>query len=112
MSSSTLDSGLQRERTTLAWTRTTLGVLVNGLLVLVRHDRDFPLRVSTALSCLCLVIAGLTLWSAFSRSRIEQLPQGRVVAAPGHILALGVLVLLLAVATTVAIARYGGAVAG
>lgn len=107
MRSRALDPGLQRERTTLAWTRTTLGIIVNGVLVLVRHDRAFPLGVSAALACMCLVVAGVALVAGLRRSHIEQQADERLRAAIVPVLALGSSMLILASAVLVAILVYG-----
>lgn len=63
------DSGLQRERTSLAWTRTGFALVVNGLLVLVRHERSFPLSVALGLSALWLGLALSVFWHASRRGR-------------------------------------------
>ena len=107
MRSLALDSGLQRERTTLAWTRTTLGVLVNGVLVLVRHERAFPLGVSTALACLCVFVAAVAMVAGLRRSHIEQLPDERLSVANVPVLVLGSSMLLLATSLFAAIVVYG-----
>ena len=107
MRSLAIDSGLQRERTTLAWTRTTLGVLVNGVLVLLRHERAFPLGVSAALACLCLFVAGVAMVAGLRRSQIEQLPDERLSAANVPVLVLGSSMLILATSLFAAIVAYG-----
>jgi uncharacterized membrane protein YidH (DUF202 family) len=61
--------GLQRERTSLAWTRTALALVANGLLVLVRHERPFPLGLALGLSALWLGMALVVLWHASRRGR-------------------------------------------
>ncbi len=66
MTSPTLDPELQRERTSLAWTRTTLDIVVNGVLVLIRHDREFPRGVSASLAGLCLVVAAVAVVAGVS----------------------------------------------
>jgi uncharacterized membrane protein YidH (DUF202 family) len=44
------DRGLQAERTALAWTRTSLGLLANGVILLVRDfpESGGPVRMSVA----------------------------------------------------------------
>lgn len=107
MRSHPLDPGLQRERTTLAWTRTSLGVVVNGALVLARHERAFPLGVSASLACLCLLVAAGTMVAGLRRSHIEHQPDERLSAATGPVLATGSGMLVLAIALFVAVAAYG-----
>ncbi len=107
MRSPALDPGLQRERTTLAWTRTTLGVLVNGVLVLVRHERAFPLGVSAFLACQCLLVAAVAMAAGLRRSRIEQQPDDQLSSATVPVLALGSSMLILATSLFTAIAAYG-----
>ncbi len=65
-----LDAGLQRERTSLAWTRTALALVANGLLVLIRHERAFPLPVAASLCGLSLAMAAVVLVHAGRRGRI------------------------------------------
>ncbi len=107
MRSQALDPGLQRERTTLAWTRTTLGVLANGVLVLIRHERAFPLWVSAWLASLCLVVAAVAMLAGLRRSHIEQLADERLGAAFAPVFALGSSMVVLATALLAAIAVYG-----
>lgn len=107
MRSEALDPGLQRERTTLAWTRTTLGVMVNGVLVLIRHERAFPLWVSTSLATLCLVVAAVAMLAGLRRSHIEQQPDELLSPATVPVFALTASMLLLSTGLFAAIAVYG-----
>ena len=61
--------GLQRERTSLAWTRTALAMVANGLVVLVRHERSFPLGLGLGLSALWMGLALVVLRHASRRGR-------------------------------------------
>ena len=54
-------SGTQAERTTLAWTRTSLGVLANGLLLLLKG----PLRDASSLRLVAAGFAGLLALSTY-----------------------------------------------
>ena len=99
-----MNRGLQRERTSLAWTRTALALVGNGLLVLVRHEHDFPLGVAVALSVLWLGMALLVLWYAHRRSLLVSMPDHEIGAAYGFVVSLTVVVASLCVATAIAIA--------
>lgn len=105
------DAGMARERTSLAWTRTSLALLANGLLVVVRHENDFPWAVSAALSTLALAVAALALSHAVRRSRAMRHPGAGCAGAPTNhgpatvaVLSLGLGVALMCAATAVAIA--------
>jgi uncharacterized membrane protein YidH (DUF202 family) len=72
------DVGLQRERTSLAWTRTALAMVANGLLVLVRHEHSFPLAVSVLLSSAWVALALATLWCAAQRHHLVLTPDRHI----------------------------------
>ena len=49
--------GLQPERTDLSWARTTVSVLLNGGLLLLRHNLNGPSLLQLAGGCVALVLA-------------------------------------------------------
>jgi hypothetical protein len=99
-----MNRGLQRERTSLAWTRTALALVANGLLVLVRHEHAFPLGVAVALSVLWLGLALLVLWYSNRRGQLVSMPDHEIGAAYGFVVSLAVAVATLCAATALAIA--------
>lgn len=106
MTSRALDPGLARERTSLSWTRTSLAVMANGLLVMVRHEKAFPLPVAACLAGLSLVVALLALVNAALRSGVVRQPGAEVGAPTGSVVTLGVGVTVLCLATGVAIVGW------
>lgn len=107
MSPRVLDQGLQRERTVLSWSRTSLGLVVNAVLVLVRHDAAFPLPVSVVLAALSVLVAALVVASGAHRRRILRLGDHDVRASPGSVVPLGLALSGLGVATAAAIVFWG-----
>lgn len=103
MVSQAADWGLQRERTSLAWTRTALALVANGLLVLVRHERSFPPRVSLGLSALWLGLALVVLWYASRRGRLVHAADHEIGAAYRFVVPLTLAVAALCAATALAI---------
>ncbi len=101
-----LDTRLARERTSLSWTRTALALLLNAVLVLVRHDDAFPLAVSAALATLACAVAAIVLVDAARRSGLVHQPEHEIVAATFLVVPLGVAVALLGLGTTVALVLY------
>lgn len=100
------DDGLQPERTALAWSRTSLSILANGALFLLRSAEHYtgPLRLLPAL--LALVIAAATYICGQRRLaglRLRPLPPAWAVRR--QIQALGWAVIVLTVVTCVALAR-------
>jgi uncharacterized membrane protein YidH (DUF202 family) len=96
------DDGLQPERTSLAWTRTSFAVLGNGALLLVREFDHFPGALRLVPASLALVvalfIAGVGRW----RQRLlHRRPLPAVVTAGWEIRAVGYTVLALIAVTAV-----------
>ena len=91
---STPDPGLQPERTLLAWRRTALGLLANGILLLASGHGSSDVR--TGLGIVVLVLA-FSCWAAVSAvyrrasdSKIHALGHERVLrAAAGLVLVVG-----------------------
>lgn len=65
--------GLQPERTDLSWTRTALTAMINGGLLLLRHDLHGPGTLRLAGGCAALALALFTF--VVSRQRQEFLAQ-------------------------------------
>jgi uncharacterized membrane protein YidH (DUF202 family) len=90
--------GFQAERTALAWTRTSLGVLANGALLVVTHfhGHQGPLRLAAAGLAIALALA--TYLIGLRRQRTlghRPLPQRITPRVEVHLLAISVLVLIL-----------------
>ncbi len=99
--------GRALERTTLAWTRTSLALLANGLLVVVRHEHALPWAVAVTLATLALAVAALSLAHGVRRSRAVRRPAVEVRPAPGLVVSLGVGVTVLSLATAAALLVWG-----
>ena len=95
--------GLQRERTSLAWTRTALALVVNGVLVRARHETPFPLPVAIALSVPWIALALVTVLYAAHRSGSLGVPDAEIAAARWVIFPIGIGIGVLCVATALAI---------
>jgi Domain of unknown function (DUF202) len=81
--------GLQPERTDLSWVRTTASALLNGGLLLLRHDLAGPNRFQLTSGCLALILALFTFVVARHRHRtLVRRPLPVPLAAPVPILLL------------------------
>ncbi len=103
MTGRVLDPGLQRERTSLAWTRTALALGVNGVLVMARHETAFPLPISAVLAGMSVLVALLVLTYASRRARVVHTPDHEIRPATAIIVTLGVATTLLCLGTGVAV---------
>ncbi|GAA4871649.1 DUF202 domain-containing protein [Actinomycetospora straminea] len=103
--SSPSDAGLQAERTGLAWSRTSLGVAANAVLLAVReltHDGPGPsLVLAIAAGVLAVVVA---LYGRRRTLRLRHAPLPSPLAADRAVPLLGGAVALLALVTGVVLA--------
>lgn len=96
----TPDRGLQAERTTLAWTRTSFALLVNGVLLTVKdtHGGDGPARLIPA--GLAAAAASCSYAIAYQRQRtLGQRPLPTRITPRRQVYAVGMAVLVLMVVT-------------
>jgi hypothetical protein len=83
--------GLQAERTALSWTRTALAALVNGALLLLRHDLSAPHPLRLTGACLAFALAAFMFIVSHRRQRdLACRPLPVPLAHPIAILATGV----------------------
>ncbi len=98
------EDGLQAERTALAWSRTSFGVLGNGALLLLRdlHHYSGPLRLAPA--ALAIVVALLTYIIGRRRQRLLRTrPAPSSLGAGREIHLIGVSVIALIIVTALAL---------
>ncbi|GAA4813864.1 hypothetical protein GCM10023200_59520 [Actinomycetospora chlora] len=98
--SSPSDAGLQAERTGLAWSRTSLGVGANAVLLAVRevtHERSVPSLVLAAAAAVLAV--AVALYGRARTRRISRSPLPSPLAADRAVPLLGGAVALLALLT-------------
>ncbi|HEY9415843.1 MAG TPA: DUF202 domain-containing protein [Pseudonocardia sp.] len=98
------DDGLQAERTALAWSRTSFGVLGNGVLLLLRdlHHDSGPMGLAPA--GLAVVVALLTYLIGRRRQRLlRSRPLPRLIGAGREIHLIGISVIALTVVTALAL---------
>jgi len=91
------EGGLQAERTLLAWTRTSLALLANGALLMLRDLRNLPGRLGLAAVGLAVVIAAAAYAIGRRRQRVltsRPLPHPLTPRVEVYLLGLSVLVLI------------------
>lgn len=96
------DTGVQAERTALSWTRTWLGFLVNGVLLLVRHTHPSAVELTLA-GATVLIAAAVTVVARRRSSALGRQPLPSPLAAPRAIAAAGGAVLALCLAASVSL---------
>lgn len=99
----TFDRGLQAERTALAWTRTSLGLLVNGVLLLVKGlpESGGPVRAGVAGLAAAAALAAYLVGVRRQRTLCRRpLPQRVTPRREVHLMGALVLTLIVAVAVT------------
>lgn len=99
----TSDRGLQAERTTLAWTRTSFALLVNGVLLTIKdaHGADGPARLIPA--GLAALAASGSYAIAFQRQRtLRRRPLPTRITPRRQVYIVGIAVLVLMVVSAFA----------
>lgn len=85
----------------MAWA--VFGLAGNGVLVILRHERAFPLGISVALSAASLALAAMVVVHAFRRSGILSIVDDANVAPTWYVVPFAIALALLCLATAAAI---------
>ncbi|MGB3484080.1 MAG: DUF202 domain-containing protein [Mycobacterium sp.] len=102
------DPGLQPQRTSLAWTRTSLAVLVNGALLMAHDIADHRAGFGLAAGVIAVLVAVLTYLIGLHRQRIlarEPLPQRITPQTEVYLVTGAVLVLIVVSVAAVFVGR-------
>ncbi len=92
--------GLQPERTALSWSRTSMGVLGNGVLLLARELHSFPGPSRFVPAALAVAVALLTYLVGVRRQRLlRRRPLPRRISARWEVQAVAASIVALIVAT-------------
>lgn len=98
------NAGLAVERTSLAWNRTSLALLINGVLAVVHHERSLPEPMGVVLLVACVATAVAVTVHAVRRARLARLSQPPTVPPRAAVLALGLTLVVVCVGTAVSVA--------
>jgi uncharacterized membrane protein YidH (DUF202 family) len=108
MTHSRIANGLQAERTTLAWTRTSFAFLANGALLTLKDLRSYTGLAGLIPAGLAAAVALCTYLTAVQRQRtLGQCPLPTRITPRRQMYLVGIAVLLLIVITAVAQPVYG-----
>jgi uncharacterized membrane protein YidH (DUF202 family) len=96
------EKGLQAERTALAWSRTSLAVLANGVLLILKHPGESPLRIA-AVGVAAVLTAAIYLVGRTRQRLLARRPLPPRVTPERDVLFVGVAVMVLIVITALSL---------